>query len=249
MNSYTPGHSQHAADFMARRTLESHGKFFLPYLDEGVSVLDCGCGPGSITLGLAARVGRGQVIGMDLAPSPIKRALASARRHQVSNVRFGVGDGYALPFSDRTFDRIFSHALIEHLADPQRALREWARVLKPGGIIGLCSPDWGGFILSPPSDELSSAIRAYMALQTQNGGDVHAGRKLGGHLTAAGFLSPCLSAHYECYPSLPLIAEYLAVQLSRVGEWRSAETLRAWSRDATGLFAQAWVSAVARKSG
>jgi hypothetical protein len=44
-------------------------------------------------------------------------------------------------------------------------------VLKPGGVIGVCSPDWGGFVLAPPSARLSEAIEAYTSLQTRNGGD------------------------------------------------------------------------------
>jgi ubiquinone/menaquinone biosynthesis C-methylase UbiE len=184
--SYTPGHTQNASDFMAKRTLESHGNFFLPYLDGGVSVLDCGCGPGTITLGIAARVLPAEVVGVDFGQSQIDRATATASEKGVTNVKFRVADCYSLPFGDSIFHRIFSHALIEHLADPVRALREMYRVLKPGGIIGLCSPDWGGFILSPPSPRLSLALEAYSALQSKNGGDVTAGRKLGVHLKKCG---------------------------------------------------------------
>jgi ubiquinone/menaquinone biosynthesis C-methylase UbiE len=66
---YTPGHTQNASDFMANRTLGSHSNFFLPYLDGGVSVLDCGCGPGTITLGIAARVLPAEVVGVDFGQS------------------------------------------------------------------------------------------------------------------------------------------------------------------------------------
>lgn len=245
--SYTPGHSQIAADFMARRTLESHGSFFLPYLEPGISVLDCGCGPGSITLGIAARAAPGQVVGVDFARSQVERAAAQAAREGVRHVRFVAATCYALPLVNAAFDRVFSHALLEHLGDPVRALRELYRVLKPGGVIGLCSPDWGGFILSPPSPELTRAVAAYMVLQSQNGGDTGAGRKLGVHLRAAGFEAVSMAARYECYPSLAFIGEYLAVQLERAGDSASAEVFRGWSRRSDGMFAQAWVSAVAVK--
>jgi ubiquinone/menaquinone biosynthesis C-methylase UbiE len=49
-NRYTPGHTSNATDFMSRRSVQSHGAFFMPHLTNGLSVLDCGCGPGSITL-------------------------------------------------------------------------------------------------------------------------------------------------------------------------------------------------------
>jgi SAM-dependent methyltransferase len=245
--TYTPGHSPNAADFMAQRTLESHGSFFLPHLQPGLSVLDCGCGPGSITLGIAARAAPAEVVGIDFEQSQIERAAAGAARTDVANLRFETADCYALPFGDANFDRAFSHALMEHLRDPVRALRELHRVLKPGGIIGVCSPDWGGFILSPPSSELARAVEAYMRLQSKNGGDVRVGRKLGAHLAAAGFAAVRMSARYECYPSLEFIGEYLALQLERAGDEPSARVLRAWSQQQGGMFAQAWVSAIAVK--
>jgi SAM-dependent methyltransferase len=233
---------------MARRTLASHGAFFLPYLGPGQAVLDCGCGPGSITLGIAARTTPGEVVGVDFGLSQIDRATAVATEQGVSNVRFQAGSVYELPFDNGRFDRVFSHALLEHLADPVRALGELHRVLKPGGVIGVCSPDWGGFLLSPPSPAITGAVEAYMALQTRNGGDVRAGSKLGLHLSAAGFEEVNLSARYECYPSLVFIGEYLAAQLECAGDTDSATVFRDWSRHDGGMFAQAWVSAVAVKA-
>ena len=122
--SYTPGHTQNASDFMAKRTLESHGSFFLPYLESGACVLDCGCGPGTITLGIARRAAPAIVVGIDFGQSQIDCAIAAASKQNVSNISFRTADVYALPFDDCSFDRIFSHALMEHLADPVRALGE-----------------------------------------------------------------------------------------------------------------------------
>ena len=167
---YTPGHSRNATDFMAARSFASHGGFFAPHLEPGLSVLDCGCGPGSITLGIGDRVAPGQVVGVDDGITQIE--VATARGTGVPNVSFRVANCYSLPFEDNTFDRVFSHALLEHLAEPARAVREMWRVLKPGGVVGVCSPDWGGFILSPPSATLTEAVAAYTALQSRNGGDV-----------------------------------------------------------------------------
>ena len=246
--SYTPGHTQNATDFMSQRSLESHGQFFAPHLAPGLSLLDCGCGPGTITLGIAARVAPGKVVGVDFGASQIEAARANARRAAVANVEFQTADCYSLPYESNSFDRVFSHALLEHLSDPVRALREIHRVLKPGVIIGVCSPDWGGFMLAPPSPALTRAIEAYTALQSRNGGDVGVGRKLGVHLASAGFCRVQMSARYECYPSLDFIGEYLAAQLERAGDAQSAATWRAWSKSDGGMFAQAWVAATARKA-
>src|SRR5262249_33193449 len=152
----------------------------------------------------------------------IERATASAAQEGLANASFRVADCYALPFADNAFDRIFSNALLEHLSDPVRALQEMYRVLAPGGVIGICAPDWGGFLLSPPSDALSRAIEAYTGLQKRNGGDVHVGRKLGAHLAAAGFADVQMSARYECYPERGFIGEYLALQLEQQGDASSA---------------------------
>lgn len=144
--SYTPGHSQNATDFMSRRTVHSHGQFFLSHLISGVSVLDCGCGPGSITLGIAALVAPGRVVGVDFGSGQVERARSGAARAGAGNATFQSADCYSLPFADSSFDRVFSHALMEHLSHPRRATKELYRVLKPGGVIGVCSPT--GVVLS-----------------------------------------------------------------------------------------------------
>ncbi|HEX3731247.1 MAG TPA: methyltransferase domain-containing protein, partial [Opitutaceae bacterium] len=232
--AYTPGHASNATDFMAQRSLESHGGFFAGYLEQGLTVLDCGCGPGSITLGIARKVAPGRVIGIDFGPSQIERANRAAQEAGLANVQFVPASCYALSFPDGTFDRVFSHALVEHLAEPAKAFSEFHRVLKPGGYVGVCSPDWDGFILAPPSPDLAAAITAYRNLQGANGGDVAAGKKFGGYLAGTGFTSIQMHARYECYPDRAFIGEYLALQLQQQGQPLHAEVLRRWSKQADG---------------
>lgn len=243
--SYTPGHSQNATDFMAQRTFESHGRFFSEHLDRSHHVLDVGCGPGTITVGLAQRVASVQAI--DFGESQIEIAKQHADQERLLNVEFKTGSCYQLPYDEDSFDRVFCHALLEHLAQPMKALGEFRRVLKPGGMLGVCSPDFNGRMLVPYSPELDAAAEAYAALQRSNGGDLQIGRKLGLYLSEAGFADIRLEARYECYPSLEFISEYLALQLEQAEMPQHASCLRQWSKSSPGMFAQTWVSAVGTK--
>lgn len=244
---YTPGHTQNATDFMAKRTLESHGGFFVPYLRRGDCVLDCGCGPGTISLGIASMVAPGLVTGIDVAASQVHQARQQAAERNVGNAEFQPASCYALPFADASFDCIFCHALMEHLSDPGKAVREFLRVLKPGGYVGLCSPDWDGLLVAPLSEQLTEAAAAYAGLQQSNGGDLRIGHKLGRYLSDSGFQNIHMTARYECYESLAFIGEYLGFQLAQNGQPDHARTFKEWSVSPGGLFAQAWVAAVGKK--
>ena len=83
------GYSDTALGFVSRRTLESHGAFFIPYLHQGMRVLDCGCGPGSITFGIAARIGSGSVVGVDMDESQVRLATANAAARGATMSVFG----------------------------------------------------------------------------------------------------------------------------------------------------------------
>ena len=245
--TYTPGHTGNATSFMAQRSLESHGAFFAPYVESTHVVLDAGCGPGTVTLGLAKAASSGRVSGVDFAESQVAAARENANQSGVHNAEFVTASCYELPFEDGTFDRVFSHALMEHLARPVDAMREFARVLKPGGMVGVCSPDFDGTVLAPASTELSAAKGAYADLQKFNGGDLRIGKKLGSYLSEAGFVEVSMSARYECYPSLEFIGEYLAKQLDATQQPEHAACFRDWMTQAAGMFAQCWVSAIGTK--
>ncbi|MGQ0578949.1 MAG: methyltransferase domain-containing protein, partial [Betaproteobacteria bacterium] len=243
-----PGYSEAAAVFMARRRLEPNGAFFLPYLKAGTTVLDCGCGPGTITREIAQRVTPGRVIGLDFNAEQVVLASRDARSEGIANVEFKQGSVYELPFADAAFDAVFSHALLEHLREPAKAVTEFSRVLRPGGALGVCTPDWGGFLVAPPSEELLLAFEAYKNLQIRNGGDAYCGRKLGELLADAGFAKIELCARYENYDPLTVIADFLAVNLEESGDARNAAVWRKWGRSPNGLFAQAWVSCVGKRT-
>jgi SAM-dependent methyltransferase len=245
--TYTPGYSEAAAAFMVRRRLDANGAFFLPYLKSGTAVLDCGCGPGTITCDIALRIAPGRVVGLDFNADQIAVALRDAGSRSIANLEFKQGSVYELPFADASFDAVFSHALLEHLREPAKAVAEFRRVLKPGGALGVCTPDWGGFLVAPPSEELLLAFEAYKELQNRNGGDVYCGRKLAGFLANAGFEKIELRARYENYDPLTVIGDFLAMNLEEAGDTKNAAVWRKWGRTANGMFAQAWVSCIGTK--
>jgi ubiquinone/menaquinone biosynthesis C-methylase UbiE len=120
----------------ARRT-GAVAAFLLPHLREGMRLIDCGCGPGSITADLARAVAPGEVIGIDIREEAVADARHLARDRGISNVTFQVASINRLPFPDASFDAAFACAVLQHLATPLVALREVRRILKPGGVFGI----------------------------------------------------------------------------------------------------------------
>ena len=256
--TYTVGYSDVAVRYMRRRHAGRDAGFLLPQLKSGMTVLDCGCGPGTITVGLAEAVAPGQVTGMDLEESQIEAARATARQRGTKNVEWKVASVYQLPFPDRSFDAVFSHALFEHLGEPLAALEEIKRVLRPGGIAALSSPDWSGNLMAPRDPEIEQAVQVYKAIQQRNGGNPYVGREFGRLLQEAGFSRIRLSAIYDCYEDVPLAAELLAQRieegvgkqivagpgLSRAEVGDLCRALRQWAKQPAVLFAQTFVDAI-----
>ncbi|UCB46107.1 MAG: class I SAM-dependent methyltransferase, partial [Spirochaetota bacterium] len=132
-------------DFFTDRTARSNAKFFIDRLRSGMNLLDCGCGPGSITIDLAEIVAPGKVTGIDIEPAQIEIAKSMQSKRNVMNVRFEVGDINKLPFSGESFDAVFVHGVVEYLKDPVHVFKEIYRVLTKDGILGARHADYGGF--------------------------------------------------------------------------------------------------------
>ena len=120
---YTHGHHESVVQAHARRRAEVEAWFLLPRLRPGMRLLDAGCGPGTVTAGLARAVAPGEVVGIDVAPGVLDHARAHAAGEGVGNVTFGEGDVYALDHPDASFDAVYANQLLQHLTDPVRALR------------------------------------------------------------------------------------------------------------------------------
>jgi ubiquinone/menaquinone biosynthesis C-methylase UbiE len=152
-----------------------------------MSLLDVGCGPGSVTLDLAEVLGPdGTVVGVDAAANVVGRARAAGVERGDRRTRFETADAYGLPFADDSFDVVHAHQVLQHLDRPVAALREMARVCRPGGIVAVRDVDYGATTWEPHSEALTRWLDLYTALARANGGEPHAGRHLVGWAEEAG---------------------------------------------------------------
>lgn len=102
-------------------------------LPRDLVLADVGCGTGSLTFELA-RFAR-KVVGVDLSPKMLRRARAVAKERDLGNVEFRQGDAVKLPLASRSVDAAFCVMVLHFLPDPQRAIAELCRIVRPGGAV------------------------------------------------------------------------------------------------------------------
>lgn len=186
-DTYTHGHHESVLRSHRWRTAENSAAYLLEHLRPGIRLLDVGCGPGTITVDLAARVAPGAVVGVDRAPAVIAQATQSLSQGGPGNVEFRAQDVYSLTFDGQSFDVVHAHQVLQHLTDPVAALVEMRRVLRPGGTLAVRDSDYGGFVWAPSDPLLDRWMALYHEVCTRNGADADAGRRLLGWAQAAGF--------------------------------------------------------------
>jgi len=173
---YTHGHHESVLRSHRWRTAENSAGYLLPHLKPHMRVLDVGCGPGTITAGLAGCVPRGHVTGIDAAPEIIEQAADLTRDH--ANIDFATGDVYALDYPDATFCVVHAHQVLQHLSDPVTALREMRRVTKPGGLVAARDADFGAMVWYPDFSVMDEWLALYQRVARANGGEPDAGRRM-----------------------------------------------------------------------
>ena len=182
---------------LAARTASRDAAFFVPHLRPGMQLLDVGCGPGSITLGLAEVVAPGRVVGIDIQSLQVEQARARAAARGVATARFEIADVYRLPFPDDSFDAAFANGVLMHLREPARALGELHRVLRPGGIVGVRDPDFGASLYAPMTPRLEQWLAMRVQVRQHNGGDPFLSRHYRRLLLEAGFVRAEASASVD----------------------------------------------------
>lgn len=181
----TPG----LRDDYGTRTAATQARFALPHLHPGMALLDVGCGPGSITVGLAAVVAPGPVVGVDHDEPHVQRARDLAARAGAANTSFLVGDARALALEDGWFDAAFENDLLTHLGDTAgAAAREVYRVLRPGGVFAARDVDASAVVWGHRTELIDRLNHLFLGWMGRRGSDLTLGARLPQILREAGFV-------------------------------------------------------------
>ncbi|KAK9793117.1 putative Methyltransferase [Seiridium cardinale] len=167
--NYTQGYSRATVASHAARSVDTDAIFLISHIRPTDTILDAGCGPGTITVGFGTLTPQGSVIGVDISDDVLSQARETA--DGADNVTFQKADLLAgLPFPDDTFDVVYNSQLFPHLATLDmriRALSEMRRVLKPGGI--LASRDAAELHFYPRAYDLDRLWAGNMVKGLRNG--------------------------------------------------------------------------------
>jgi ubiquinone/menaquinone biosynthesis C-methylase UbiE len=196
---YTHGHAPAVVRQHAQRTAEEAAAFLLPELRPGMRLVDVGCGPGSITRGLAERLAPGQVVGLDLSRETLDTARRDAAARGLDNLAYEEGSVYEMPFPDASFDVAYAHQVFQHLRERAAALREMFRVVRPGGLVAVRDVDWGTVAYWPRDPWIDRFVEVHSRTWYQNGGEPRMGRQLRALFNTAGVANLRITATVWCY--------------------------------------------------
>ncbi|KAI4148768.1 MAG: hypothetical protein LQ340_004946 [Diploschistes diacapsis] len=184
---YLHGHHKSVTQDHSRRTAQDSAAFLIPHIQPNFSILDIGCGTGTITLDLAALVPHGRVEGGDVVETVLSQARALAKSRNLTNAKFIILDANDLQYSDDHFDVVFCHQVLQHVQDPVGILKEMLRVAKPGGIVAAREADYKSFAWYPEFDGIQQWADLYQSAARASKGEPNAGRHLHVWARKAGF--------------------------------------------------------------
>jgi arsenite methyltransferase len=198
----------------------------------GEKILDVGCGPGFLLAEMAGEVGAaGKLCGIDASADMI--ALARARCKDVATIELQQANALELPFAVAAFDAVVSTQVYEYVADIATALREAARVLRPGGRLLIVATDWESSVWNNSNEaRMARVLEAWR----EHGADSRLPRSLPKRLRDAGLaldtidVIPIINIEYD---SNSYSHSMIAV-MAKFGVGRqnfSAAELQAWADD------------------
>ena len=261
-NDYAMGYSNIFMEMLQQRSAPRNAGHLLPLLKPGMTLLDLGCGPGSITSGLAAAVHPGKTHGVDLNEEQLGLAYRQAQELGLENLEFHQSDALRLPFPAQHFDAIHCHGFLMHSPGIREQMAEILRVLKPRGILASRDMDVPTSFITPAA--LSHRIFGMLAeVMRREGGDPWMGRRLKALFLNAGLveMETGFNADYFTQPEeVEFLAEFLLEWglspefMARTGssprdfdQWR--EQVEQWSQHPGAVGCFHFGHAVGRKPG
>jgi SAM-dependent methyltransferase len=153
----------------------------------GRRVLEAGCGTGAQTVFLAANSPEAQIVSFDRCATSLEQARAAVAAAGFGNVEFHLADLFNMPFENESFDDVFVCFVLEHLAEPEKALSVLRRVLKRSGTITVIEGDHGSWYCHPQTSAALRTVQCLIDIQARLGGDSLIGRRIYPLLVEAGF--------------------------------------------------------------
>nr|WP_320162060.1 methyltransferase domain-containing protein [uncultured Methanoregula sp.] len=242
VHGYSARESERLADQAQTLTDLLHHDTHYP---AGSRVLEAGCGIGAQTVILAKNSPEAQITSLDISKDSLARAEQMALKEGLTNVTFRQGDIFHLPFEPASFDHIFVCFVLEHLAEPRRALEQLRPLLKEGGTLTVIEGDHGSTFFHPENPDASRAVDCLVQLQQQAGGNALIGRQLYPLVAGAGFRDISVSPRmvYVDASRPGLVEGFTKLTFTAMVEGVAEEVHRqglmsrdAWERGIAGLY-------------
>ncbi|KAK7189393.1 methyltransferase UbiE [Paraphaeosphaeria sporulosa] len=189
---YLHGHHASVLRSHSWRTVENSCPHLIPHLhNTSLKILDVGCGPGTISVDLAARIPQGSVLAIDPSQEVIMKARKHAEEKGVTNIRFEVGDifnwGAVAGIEESGFDIVHAHQVLQHLQDPLSAMKEMKKLTRKGGILAVRDCDYSAMNHYPPNEGMSKWLDLYRSVAKSIKCDPDIGKRLHAIAMQAGF--------------------------------------------------------------